>query len=49
MSDAEKLDQNEDASEREALDDLDVGDDAEKVIGGRISCPCEGGEIHRQK
>ena len=28
-----------------ALEDLDVeGDDAEKVVGGRITCPCEGGE-----
>jgi hypothetical protein len=48
MSDAEKMDQSDDESERQALEDLDVGDDAEKVIGGRISCPCEGGEFHRQ-
>ena len=47
MSDTEKSGQGEDESERQALEDLDVGDDAEKVIGGRISCPCEGGEVHR--
>jgi hypothetical protein len=48
MSDAEKMDQGEDETERQALEDLDAGDDAEKVVGGRISCPCEGGEFHRQ-
>jgi hypothetical protein len=48
MSDAEKTEQGDDESERQALEDLDVGDDAEKVIGGRIECPCQGGEFHRQ-
>jgi hypothetical protein len=48
MTDSEKTDENADESERRALEDLDVGDDAEKVIGGRISCPCEGGEVHRR-
>ncbi len=47
MTETEKTDQGDEESERQALEDLDVGDDAEKVIGGRISCPCEGGEVHR--
>jgi hypothetical protein len=49
MTEAEKKDEGADESERQALEDLDVGDDAEKVIGGRISCPCEGGEVHRPR
>lgn len=49
MSDAEKTEPGEDESERQALEDLDVADDAEKVIGGRIECPCMGGEFHRQQ
>jgi hypothetical protein len=49
MSDAEKRDQNDDESEREALEDLDVGEGADKVVGGAINCPCEGGQVHRQK
>ena len=48
MTEAEKKDDGGDESERQALEDLDVGDDAEKVIGGRIECPCMGGEFHRQ-
>ena len=47
MTEPEKTDDGTDESERQALEDLDVGDDADKVIGGRISCPCEGGEVHR--
>ena len=47
MTESEKTDDGADESERQALEDLDVGDDADKVIGGRISCPCEGGEVHR--
>jgi hypothetical protein len=47
MTEAEK-DEGADESERQALEDLDVGDDAEKVIGGRIECPCQGGEVHRR-
>lgn len=40
MSDAEKPEQGDDESERQTLEDLDVGEDAEKVIGGTIECPC---------
>jgi hypothetical protein len=38
-----------DDSDEQELEDLDVGDDADKVIGGAISCPCEGGQIHRPR
>lgn len=41
--------QNKDDSDEKELEDLDVEDDADKVIGGRISCPCEGGEVHRPR
>jgi hypothetical protein len=34
------------AADRLALEDLDAGDDADKVIGGKTACPCMGGEIH---
>ena len=50
MTDPDKRDQpaqSEDELDRQELEDLDVGDDADKVIGGKISCPCEGGEIRR--
>jgi hypothetical protein len=36
------------AADRLALEDLDAGDDADKVIGGKTACPCMGGEIHRR-
>ena len=49
MSDAEKTEPGDDESERQALEDLDAGDDAEKVIGCKIACPCMGGEIHKPK
>ena len=39
--------ESKDDSDEQELEDLDVGDDAEKVIGGRIACPCQGGEIRR--
>jgi hypothetical protein len=41
--------QSKDDSDEQELEDLDVGDDADKVIGGAISCPCEGGEIQRPR
>lgn len=44
MSDADKPEQSDDESERKALEDLDVGEDAEKVTGGTVACPCMGGE-----
>ena len=49
MGDAENQEPNEDESTRQALEDLDVGDDADQVIGGKIECPCMGGEIHRPR
>jgi hypothetical protein len=48
MSDAEQRDQTEDDSEREAMEDLDVGDDADKVIGGLREDPCAGGQIQKK-
>ena len=48
MTESEMPSESDEQAERQALDDLDVGEDADQVIGGRISCPCEGGEIHRQ-
>jgi hypothetical protein len=30
----------------EILEDLDAGDDADRVLGGKKSDPCEGGELH---
>jgi hypothetical protein len=47
-TDPEKPNPDDDEIDRLALEDLDVGDDAEKVVGGKISCPCEGGELHRR-
>ena len=47
-NDPEKPNQKDDDADRLALEDLDAGDDAEKVIGGKIGCPCEGGEVHRR-
>ena len=45
MSEPDPSAQSETELDRAALEDLDVeGDDAEKVAGGRITCPCEGGE-----
>ncbi len=41
--------QSKDDSDEQELEDLDVGDDADKVTGGMISCPCEGGEISRAR
>ncbi len=38
-------DEKKDDDDEQELEDLDVGDDADKVIGGKISCPCEGGQI----
>jgi hypothetical protein len=48
MSDAEQRNQNDDDPEREALEDLDVGDDADKVIGGSLEDPCAGGKLQKK-
>jgi hypothetical protein len=48
MSDADKPKQGDDESERQALEDLDVGEDADKVVGGGGD-PCMGGEIRRPR
>jgi hypothetical protein len=45
MSDPDQPGRREAELDEAALEDLDVqGDDAEKVVGGRIECPCTGGE-----
>jgi len=42
----EKRDERQqDDVDEEVLDDLDAGDDAEQVVGGKATCPCEGGEL----
>jgi hypothetical protein len=45
-TDPAKTDENDDA-DRLALEDLDAGDDADKVTGGSGD-PCMGGELHRR-
>jgi hypothetical protein len=40
--------EDDDAADRLALEDLDAGDDADQVIGGKAACPCMGGEIHNR-
>jgi hypothetical protein len=41
----ERNEQDDAQVDEDALKDLDVDqDDADKVIGGRLSDPCEGGE-----
>ena len=45
MADDERNEQGEAESGEEALRDLDVDpDEAEKVAGGRLGDPCDGGE-----
>jgi hypothetical protein len=44
-TDPEQSNQEDAAADRLALEDLDPGDDADKVIGGKSACPCMGGEI----
>jgi hypothetical protein len=42
----EEQHENENETEDEVLEDLDLGDDADAVLGGRFRSgdPCEGGE-----
>jgi hypothetical protein len=41
----ERNEQDETAADEEPLKDLDIDqDDADKVMGGRIGDPCDGGE-----
>jgi hypothetical protein len=46
QKDADKKSFDQKKSQQSALDDLDAGtDEIEKVKGGRMSDPCEGGEL----
>jgi hypothetical protein len=47
MAEESSADQREDELDAE-LEDLEVGDDADKVIGG-TNDPCEGGQINKNK
>jgi hypothetical protein len=44
---AEQPETNVRDEDEDALSDLDVGEDADSVVGGVIGDPCEGGQIRR--